>query len=1078
MRRLHSPARPSFYRPCLRASSYALALVIINLLSPGATPSDAQQGPAPVATSTPRGVGESGAAKEEGGEAGLLEPGKPVEREMRGGETHAYRVALAQGQYLRVLINQRGIDVVVSLAGPGGERLVESNSDNGTYGVEPISLIAQAAGPHTLEVKALEQKAPAGRYDVKLEQLRAATPEDKNRVAAERVFLEGDALRAQNKPAPMQQAMVKYQEALALLKGASDPLIEAQALHGLGRLHTVFGNKPQALAYYLQALPLRRAAGDRRGEATTLNSIGATYISLKELQKALAAFKQALPVRREVGDRRGEAVTLNNIGVIYSDLGEYERAIEYYLQSLPLRRELGDQEGEVQVLYNLGNVHKRAGDVKATLDYYRQALDAARAIEQRRGNFPTPELVGDLHSLLGEHRKALDYFNQALTLARAGKRMLSEALLVRKMAHLYHQLGELDKATECYRQALALIRNVNGDPNDAQSLYGLARIESERGNLSAALKYVEAALPAVESIRSKIEMEDLRASFFATNQTLYALNIDLLMRMHKQDPAKGYDAAALQVSERARARTLLELLIEANAHIREGADPALLERERALQEKLNARAEQLRRLPGGRTADEQRAALKNELEALKTAYQEVQAEIRKSSPRYAALAHPEPLGIPDIRRKVLDPDTLLLEYAFGVERSYLWAVTTDGMSSYELPSRGEVEAKARQVYGLLTARNRRERFETPAERRARVARADQEFPEAAAALSRMLLGPVATQLGKKRLLIVGEGALQFIPFGALPAPQAAQGRGRSAGGGRQSPPADYTPLVVDHEVVNLPSASSLAVLRQAVAGRKPAPKAVAVIADPVFEETDERLTSALRKGKGSGEQLAQARMIVAAEDTDVVRAAADAGAEGAAAQRIPRLPFTRREAEAITALVPPAERKRLFDFAANRAAATDPDLGRYRYIHFATHGILNTKHPELSGVVLSLFDERGREQDGFLRAHEIFNLKLPAELVVLSGCRTGLGKQIRGEGLLGLTRGFMYAGAARVVVSLWDVNDEATAELMARFYGAMLGREQQRPAAALRAAQVAMWRERRWRPPYYWAAFIMQGEPG
>lgn len=192
--------------------------------------------------------------------------------------------------------------------------------------------------------------------------------------------------------------------------------------------------------------------------------------------------------------------------------------------------------------------------------------------------------------------------------------------------------------------------------------------------------------------------------------------------------------------------------------------------------------------------------------------------------------------------------------------------------------------------------------------------------------------------------------------------------------------------------------------------------------------------------------------------------------------RIARLPFTRKEAQVIADLVPASGRKQALDFEASRASVTRGELSQYRVAHFATHGFLNSVHPELSGVVLSLVNEQGREQDGFLRAHEIYNLKLPAELVVLSGCRPGLGKEIKGEGLVGLTRAFMYAGAARVLVSLWDINDKATAEFMARFYRAMLGKEQMRPAAALRAAQISMWREKKWPSPYYWAAFVLQGE--
>ncbi len=187
-----------------------------------------------------------------------------------------------------------------------------------------------------------------------------------------------------------------------------------------------------------------------------------------------------------------------------------------------------------------------------------------------------------------------------------------------------------------------------------------------------------------------------------------------------------------------------------------------------------------------------------------------------------------------------------------------------------------------------------------------------------------------------------------------------------------------------------------------------------------------------------------------------------------------RLPYSRREAESITALLPSTMSRTLLDFDASRATATSGDLSNYRIIHFATHSLLNSKHPELSGIVLSLVDKNGTTQDGFLRLHEIYNLELRADLVVLSACRTALGKEVKSEGLVGVTRGFMYAGAPRVVASLWAVDDKTTAELMKRFYREMLI-EGRRPAAALRAAQVSIWREKRL-PPYYWAAFVLQGE--
>jgi hypothetical protein len=340
-------------------------------------------------------------------------------------------------------------------------------------------------------------------------------------------------------------------------------------------------------------------------------------------------------------------------------------------------------------------------------------------------------------------------------------------------------------------------------------------------------------------------------------------------------------------------------------------------------------------------------------------------------------------------------------------------------------------------------------------------------------LSRTLLGPVASQLSGKRLLIVADGVLQYLPFDALPAPEmkrqgdgetGRRGDGETGRKGKPRPvapsprrPVVFTPLIVNHEIVYLPSASALAVLRRELAGRRPAEKAVAVLADPVFSADDPRVKSD-SKTQSSAEAAPDLTQSI-----DDVRA------------NLRRLLMTRGEAEAILSVTPPSAGLKALDFQASRATATSEEMSRYRIVHFATHGLLNSQHPELSGLALSLVDERGRPQDGFLRMHEIFNLRLPAELIVLSACQTGLGEEVKGEGLVGLTRGFMYAGAARIVASLWRVDDTATSELMKLFYRRML-RDGMRPAAALRESQVEMWKRAPGRSPFYWAGFVLQGE--
>ncbi len=322
--------------------------------------------------------------------------------------------------------------------------------------------------------------------------------------------------------------------------------------------------------------------------------------------------------------------------------------------------------------------------------------------------------------------------------------------------------------------------------------------------------------------------------------------------------------------------------------------------------------------------------------------------------------------------------------------------------------------------------------------------------EATSKLSQLILKPVAQQLGQKRLVIVADGALQYIPFAALTDPN------------KLAKGSAYQPLMVNHEIVNLPSASTIAIQRQELQGRKPAAKTLAILANPVFS----------KKGLTELPKKPSSDLELSLEESELKRATRDFNLDD-----LKSLPETQKEADAIIALVlKEEERLSAFGTDANYAWVTSPKLSNYRYLHFATHGFFNSTNPELSGIVLSLVDKKGNPQKkGFLRLNELFNLKFPAELVVLSACQTGLGKEVKGEGLIGLTRGLMYAGAERVTVSLWSVNDKATSVLMQEFYTQML-KDRKSPAAALRAAQKKIWEKDKWRDPYYWSAFTLQGE--
>jgi CHAT domain-containing protein/Tfp pilus assembly protein PilF len=753
---------------------------------------------------------------------------------------------------------------------------------------------------------------------------------------------------------------------------------------------------------------------------------------------------------RTIGEKRREAITLNNIGVAYAALGEREKSLDYYQQALSLRQSIGDKPGEASTLTSMGQVYASAGDGQKALEFYRQALPLRKTAGDRLGEATTLDYMGVAFSLLGQTEKALGYHQQALELRKATADLRGEAQALSNLGYVYNESGDASKALDYYTQAEALFRRVGDRQNEANALYGLARVELKSGNVNASRRHIEAALLLFEDVRANAGADQLRASYFASKQGAYQFYIRLLMEMHRLEPTKGHDALALQTSERARARSLLEMLVESRTDIREGVPPALLERERNLKQQLNAKATRQIQLAGRNGSEQQLAQLNKDISALEDEHEQVKAELRKKSPAYAALTQPQPLDLKQIQQQ-LDAETVLLEYSLGDERSYLWTVTQNSLSTYELPKSDEIRKVAQQVYETLKARSIVNPLEGPAQRQARIAEADTQFRQGTADLGRMILAPATAELGTKRLVVVADDILQYVPFAALSV---------------DSPPKNYRPLIVDHELVSLPSASSLGIQRQSFANRKPAPKGVAVIADPVFSTGDARFRISMRAKESTGSTP------VTEEDTRIIEHLSG-GAGGQLAIR--RLPFTRQEAEQILAVAPAGANFKAVDFRANRSVATSGELSQYRYVHFATHGYADTNRGGLSAIVLSMIDEQGNPQDGFLRTHDIYNLKLPAELVVLSACETGLGKEVKGEGLEGLTRGFMYAGARRVVVSLWNVNDKATASLMQRLYLGML-RSHKTPAAALRDAQIQMLRTRQWQSPYFWAPFVMQGE--
>ncbi len=799
------------------------------------------------------------------------------------------------------------------------------------------------------------------------------------------------------------------------------------------------------------------AGGDARSkppdeEIDPFLAAGDDHLDLGEFQKALAAYELAAVTAREKNRRDLLAASLSGQGLAHKRRGDYFLAVTLYSQALALCRELGDSYCEAELLHNLGTCYTNLGELQVAKDALNDALETWSS---PWGRSITLTAIATIHDLEGEHETAIEQLRRAFALRHADPeveaetRLRGKATTLDRLATALKAVGRMEDARRAYEASLSIWQKVGPSasvavvsdnlgwlyvdwqqpeaarrhleralslfehherPHEvAHTLMGLAHAHHQLGDLVTASAAVKEAIEIIESLRSTSYSQLLRTSFLAARQPYYELYIDILMQRHEAQPSAGFDSSALQAAERFKARSLLDLLHEERAALRQGTDEELLQLEERLHREMSVKDRERLELLHAGSPTEEIARVEKERRGLILRYEDLRAQARAE----VGAAPPLPIT-PGQMQGFLDDDTLLLVYALGEERSFLWSVSREEITPFRLPGRETIESLARKTYDWLQRSDQRD--------------ARGEGREAAGRLSEMLLSPLGKALNDQRLVVVADGWLHYIPFAALAF-------------------SDSRPLNLDHEIVMLPSASVLAALRRRAADREPAPKRLAVVADPVFGLDDPRRGAATKDG-----------------------------ARGNSRMPVPdRLEHSAKEAASILELVTPEERFGALGFDASRRMVLGGDLDRYRIVHFAVHGEIDDQRPEYSHLVLSLLDRQGRPQDGRLYLHEIDGLRLPAELVVLSACNTALGKRVRGEGIVGLTRGFMYAGASSVVVSLWYVSDVATAELMARFYRELLvaGRT---PAAALRAAQAWIRQTPRWQAPYFWAGFVLQGE--
>ncbi len=764
-------------------------------------------------------------------------------------------------------------------------------------------------------------------------------------------------------------------------------------------------------------------------------------------------FAAAEELRRKGVSLRTAALKEEAIAVRFQDLGttgraadalyaagrarrqwDEEGAFRNFQAALPMFRAVGDRRAAGRALNSLGPIHLAMGNPKAALANYRDALSIFRATNDTLGEATALSNLGRTQATLGQAQEALDAYDRALVLWRQLGRRPDEGKTLANRGELFQTLGKDERAFADFDQALPWLV---GQPEAAGVFASRGYLHLEAGRTA------EADADLRQALGLHRRAGDRRGEAVTLN------SLGLLRQKQKRaaearqafESAIAAFAALGDTPNVAAALTNLgDLLVASgNAVAAEAAFRQALPSIAAGGRRTQEASAWIGLAKARRAQNDPRGALRAaetglaRIEALRTGPEghDLRASYFATQQEAYALAV-------ELAMELRDPGRSLGYVERARARSLLDALAEAGLAGTVGPNLAPLTAREiqRQVLGPDTllleyslgerrsflwavSRDRLDFWELPP--RSVLEEAARRAHRALASTNRTLARSESEEAlaDLSRLLLAPAAGrlsgrrLVVVPEGALHLVPFAA---------LPDPAFQDGPMAAHREVVTVPSASSLLAIRGGAAARPPAPGVVAVLADPVFGDSSP----------------------------------------------FPRLPQTREEARLVLSLAPPGERLAALGFAARRELATGGALGRFRVIHFATHARVDMDDPDRSGIALS---------NGFLRSEEIYRLRLGADLVVLSACETALGREVRGEGVVGLTRAFLHAGARRLLVSLWPVEDRATTELMARFYQGLF-REHLTPAAALRRAQ----EETRHAPggsdPYFWAGFVLQGDPG
>lgn len=887
---------------------------------------------------------------------------------------------------------------------------------------------------------------------------------------------EATALEEQAQLGSAESALASLRAVIEKRHQLDDEAGQAAVLSLMGYYYNFRGDTAHALEHYRRCLDLQWRSQDRSGLPWTLCEIGLSYGKLGDADRGRDYLDLCFELGQEVGNARVQAFSLGRGAQLDLDLGELqsayrqytnlrklllanssgsslaaqaldglarvqlylgepEKARQTFLQALSEFELLNDQVYRAHALLGIGWALEAEGDAREALEYSEKALELSRANGDRSLEAWALYTLGRLHRKRGQPLQAIPQLETALSL-QVAESTVSQAQTEVELGTSYGLVGRLDAARSALQRAIGL--SGRAPLVEASALAGLARIERNGGDLGAARSAIERVLELTEKIRSGVIRPDQRVSFLASRRAYYEFYVDLLMRLNAQRPGAGFDAEAVAASERARARSLLDLLVEGRTSVRQGI-AVELERQKL---EIGERIVHLQALLSSESLslpDDEAQRLERNLARAEEEEKDLDAAIQRNQPS-TARGQPRSLSLPEIQ-ELLDKHTALLEYFLGEDGSYLFVITRQGLSAHPLPPRRDLASLVDRVNSGVSKYSR-----------LRVQRLAQD----AYGLYRALILPAAAEIrGKSHLILAPDEFLHSLSFEVLLT------RSVPGAGARTR---DLPFLIRERSVSYVPSASVMAQLSAERLRSDATPglgKLFVGFGDPGEAPVRNRNAGSAPGANGTCAPL----------DDPRARLRRARSADG---DRPQALPGARDEVCRIASLFP-AEQAVVFTGAAatEENVKTSPLVASARNLHFAAHGFLDESHPDRSG--LQLAHGSASTEDGLLRVREISNLDLHADLVVLSACQSGMGRVISGEGLIGMTRAFLYAGAGSIVVSLWKVDDESTSDLMVSFYRHL--RDGGDKSEALRRAKLELIDRSPYSHPYFWAAFILVGRP-